>query len=98
MKKQNRRLPFVVLQMLAFGHAKTEDAARKLAAFYEAVKKGRAKQVLWWIGQGMDPNWRYCMESMLVLAARRKKTAVIQELLRHGANPNLTRGFFLWWD
>jgi len=42
--------------------------------------------------EGMDPNKRVFMESMLTLATRKKRTAVIEVLLKAGADPNIERG------
>ncbi|MDB6068696.1 MAG: proteasome non-ATPase regulatory subunit 10-like [Pedosphaera sp.] len=70
----------------------TEDAARKIGAYWRAVGKGDAKTVEALLQEGMDPNQRVWMESMLTLAARKKRTGVIKVLLKAGADPNIQRG------
>jgi len=88
----SKKLPILELRLLAFAGVKTEAAARQLGAYCRAVENGDANKVRALLREGMDPNRRVFMESMLTLAARKKRTGVIKVLLEAGADPNIERG------
>jgi hypothetical protein len=88
----SKKLPLLELRLLAFAGVKSEDAARRLGAYYRAVENGSAKKIRDLLREGMDPNKRLFMESMLALAARKNRANVIEALLEADADPNIERG------